>query len=79
MRKCVNLPALPRAPTADLADAATHPINPRISFSRFGAGFTSADAILPKGHTALTHVLDSSDQSHSATVTIQSAAGINRN
>jgi hypothetical protein len=34
---------------------------------------------LPNGHNALTHVLDSSDQSHSATVTIQSAAGINRN
>ena len=44
-----------------------------------GASKTSADAILPNGHTALTHVLDSSDQSHSATVTIQSAAGINRN
>ena len=50
MRKCANLPVLPHAPTATLADTATRPINPRISFSRFGAGFTSADALLPKGH-----------------------------
>jgi hypothetical protein len=29
---------------------ATKGHNPRISFSRFGAGFTSADALLPKGY-----------------------------
>ena len=63
------------------------PDNRLIVLHREPARYTNAarkaraqgEIVLSIQQSVPTHVLDRSDQSHSATVTIQSAAGINRN